>query len=240
MTNQFDAAALDEVRKSRLLINQFDEWLFKLVAHYVGERVLEVGCGHGNVLRHLTNRSLVVGVDIDGASVDQVRLQYGTYDNVHAYLVDVTSGDFLRFGTSHLDTVLSINVLEHIEDDELALVQISRVLSPAGRLILVLPAHSFLFGTMDKAIGHFRRYTLNSLQEKLSRAGFVVRLHRYINPIGALGWFVNARLLRRKVPPRAQLRVFNRLIPFLAPLQENMNLGFGLSVLSVSEKASSN
>jgi len=233
----FDPYALDQVRRSRLLLDQLDEWIFHLIEPYLGARILEVGCGHGNMIHHLTDRELVVGVDIDQPSVDRVNANYKTLGNIRAYLCDVTSPRFLELTHHRFDTVVSVNVLEHIEDDELALQNIGDILSVGGRLLLVLPAHNLLFGTMDKAIGHYRRYALETLPPKLSQAGFTPRIQQYINPLGALGWFVNGRLLRRKVPPSVQLKMFNQLMPLVLRLQERLRPSFGLSLVCVSEKS---
>lgn len=231
----FDASALADVRRSRMLIDQLDLWLFQLVAPHVGKRILEVGCGYGNMLRHLVDRELVVGIDTDEPSVEYVNSEFGVLGNVQAFVADVTKPNFTELGRHHFDTVISVNVLEHIENDEIALHHIQTVLAPAGRLILVVPAHNFLYGPMDMSIGHFRRYTKSTLVQKLARAGLQVRVQEYINPIGALGWFVNGRLLRKTVPPHSQLKLFNKLMPLVSKLQGAIHTGFGLSLVSISE-----
>ena len=234
---QFDQSALDEVRKSRLLLKHLDEWLVGLIKPYLGSRIIEIGCGYGNIIRHLSDRELVIGLDIDEPSVSYVNSQSYSAGNVQAYVGDVTEPEFLNFGSKNCDTAISLNVLEHIEDDELSLRQIRQILSPGGQLILVLPAHEYLYGTMDRTIGHYRRYTKDSLSRKLTRSGLSVRLQEYVNPVGAVGWWVNGRVLGRKVPPQSQLRLFNRIMPIVSRLEQMANPGFGLSILSVSEKA---
>lgn len=233
---EFDRSALDEVRKSRLLINQLDEWLFGMIKPYLGTRIIEIGCGYGNIIRHLTDRELVIGVDTDEPSVGYVNSQYSSTSDVRAYVSDVIGPEFLNYRSHHCDTAISFNVLEHVEDDELALRQIRQILSPGGQLILVLPAHETIYGTMDRSIGHYRRYTKESLARKLARSGLRVQLQEYVNPLGALGWWVNGRLLRRKVPPQSQLRLFNRFMPIVSKLEQIARPGFGLSILSVSVK----
>lgn len=232
----FDEAALQEVRERRLLIDRCDGWLFGLIEPFVGRRVLEVGCGLGNLTRCLLDRELVVGIDISEASVAHVNLTYGDHPNVHAVRCDVTSPALLSLKLHRFDTAVSLNVLEHIEDDVLALERICEVLVPSGRLILIVPAHPCLYGTMDRSIGHFRRYSDGELACKLRQAGFEVRTQRYVNIIGALGWFVNGRILRRQVPPDAQLRLFNRLMPLVMAFEGRLKTPFGLSLASVSER----
>ncbi len=233
---QGDAIALQKVRESRLLIDQCDNWLFDHIEPFIGQRVLEVGCGLGNLTMHLLNCELVVGIDISPSSVDYVNSVYAHNSNVQAVQCDVTNPDLLGLKSYHFDTVISLNVLEHIEDDVLALRNMYQLLTPKGRLILIVPAHPYLYGSMDRAIGHYRRYTSHELKQKLSDVGFEVFVQKYLNPIGALGWFVNGRFLHRTVPPDAQLKIFNRLMPFIVALERWIKTPFGLSLLSISRR----
>lgn len=233
---EFDEAALQEVRERRLLINQYDAWLFEPIEPFIGQRVLEVGCGLGNLIHHLLDRELVVGIDISEESVEHINKTYGHHRNVHAVTCDVTGPDLVNLKRYRFDTAVSLNVLEHIEDDVFALEQIFEVLVPGGRLVLIVPAHMGLYGTMDRSIGHFRRYTCQDLAAKLHQAGFEITRQKYINPIGALGWFVNGRILRRKVPPIAQLKLFDRVMPLVIALASRLEMPLGLSLLSISER----
>lgn len=231
-----DESALQKVRERRLLIDQCDTWLLGLIEPFIGQRVLEVGCGLGNLTRHLLDRELVVGIDISETSVAHVNLTYGHYPNVRAVMCDVSAPTLLNLKSCQFDTAVSLNVLEHLEDDVLALERISEVLVPGGQLILIVPAHACLYGTMDRAIGHFRRYNRQELAFKLHQAGFKVRTQRYINAIGALGWLVNGRILHREIPPVTQLKLFNRLMPLVVAFERRFDTSFGLSLLSVSER----
>lgn len=233
---QYDELALQQVRERRLLIDQCDAWLFELVEPFIGQRVLEVGCGLGNLTRHLLNRECVVGIDVDADSVDYVNRTYGHSPNIHAAVCDVTNGALLELKKYQFDTAISLNVLEHIEDDVLALKRISDTLMPDGKLILIVPAHMALYGPMDSSIGHFRRYTQADMAAKLRRAGFEVCSQRYLNPVGALGWLVNGRVLRRQVAPVAQLKLFNKLVPLIASVENRFDAPFGLSLMSVSRR----
>ena len=231
-------SALQQVRETRVLIDRCDDWLFGAIEPYVGERVLEVGCGLGNLTRHLVDRELVVGVDVSEASVAHVNSTYRHDPHVLAFAYDVTSPVVLSLKTHRFDTVVSLNVLEHIEDDRLALQRIHELLAPSGRLVLIVPAHRQLYGTMDRAIGHYRRYSDRDLTRKLHDARFEIIVQKHINCIGALGWMVNGRILRREAPPPSQLRLFNSMMGLIAAFERVFRLPFGLSILSVSERGS--
>lgn len=231
-----DEKALQEVRESRLLIDRVDDWLFDEFRAYVGQRVLEIGCGLGNHFEHLLDRESLVGIDVSQESIAQVRMRFSTRSNVRVMTMDITAEAALALASYECDTALSVNVFEHIKDDQVALQHTYDVLQPGGRLILVVPAHSWLYGPMDSSIGHFRRYTRDMLGERLQRAGFRVMKLKYVNALGALGWLVNGRLLRRRVPPRGQLKLLNLMVPWLQALERYVRTPIGVSLLAISEK----
>ncbi len=235
---QSEAAArtLFEAREGRLLLNNLDAWLLDQVRPYIGWRVLEVGCGHGNLTRLLLDRELVVAADADPAGVRVMRERFGQYANVIPCVADITDPAALALRDYGCDTVISVNVLEHIADDVTALRYMHDLLTPGGHVIVVAPAHPWLYGPMDRAVGHYRRYTLGRLRTRIEQAGAEpVALH-YTNALGALGWWVNGRVLRQHGPNRAQLRMFNRLTPLLRWIESRVRPPFGLSVVSVSQK----
>jgi SAM-dependent methyltransferase len=235
-TLEYSEEALQEVRERRLLIDQVDRWLYDEISPYLGQRVLEVGCGLGNLARLLADRELYIGTDVSENSVTHVRELYRSQPQVRAFVADVTGPEFGRLARFGLDTVVSLNVFEHVGDDLLALRNACQVLQPGGTVILVVPAHQRLYGTMDRAIGHYRRYDKRTMELKLAGAGLTPVLQKYINALGALGWFLNGRILRQQVPPSGQLRSFNRLVPFLRRVEGMVDMPFGISLLAVARK----
>lgn len=233
---QYDEAALQKVRETRLLIDKCDAWLYESIEPYIGRRVLEIGCGLGNLTKHLLDRDLVVGVDVDQGSVNYVLQTYGASENVEAHTYDASDPAILSLKPGQFDTVVSLNVFEHIEDDLTALNNVRELLMPGGLFVLIVPAHMFLYGTMDSSIGHYRRYDVRSMTEKLNAVGLQPIELRYLNPLGAMGWLVNGRVLKRKVPPIGQLKTFNRIMPLVIMAERLIEWPFGLSLLSVSKR----
>jgi SAM-dependent methyltransferase len=225
---------MEAVRERRLLLSALDAWLLNQVRPYIGQRVLEVGCGHGNLTSFLLDRELIMATDMDSDSVREVRDSFADHNNLVAWVYDITDPAVLALSEHCFDTVMCLNVLEHIADDMAALRHMCDLLVPGGRLILIVPAHQCLYGSIDSSIGHYRRYTRRSLRERLNCAGLDVLELYYTNPLGALGWFVNGRILGRTVPGTGQLGVFNRLVPLLAWLERRVRPPFGISVVSVS------
>jgi SAM-dependent methyltransferase len=233
----FDESALQAVRESRLLIDRFDTWLINEFQPFLGQRILEIGCGLGNLTRHFVQRELLVGIDLSEESIAEVSRQFSNDLNVHLVPGDITDHRILALAEHRFDTAVSLNVFEHIENDEVAVRHTFQLLEPGGTLILVVPAHRWLYGSMDSAIGHYRRYTKKGLCDLLENAGFQVVHQKYLNMLGALGWFVNGRIFRRSVPPTGQLRLLNRVVPCLQFVEGLVPVPFGVSVLSVARKS---
>ncbi|HXK43724.1 MAG TPA: methyltransferase domain-containing protein [Anaerolineae bacterium] len=231
---EFDEAALNEVRQTRFLINRVDDWIYDEITPYIGKRVLEVGCGLGNLFHRLYDRDLVFGIDTDGESIRTLREAFATMPHVQAGVYDICDSTVLSLASMGFDTVVSLNVLEHISDDVMALTHIRALLAQPGYFIVIVPAHAWLYGNMDSSIGHFRRYDKTQMYKKLTQAGFEVITQRYMNFVGAAGWFISGKVLRKKTPPSEQLRLFNLLVPYLRFIEARIKPPFGISLLSVA------
>lgn len=216
-------------------LHRYNAWLWSKVAPYVGTRVLEVGSGIGSMTRFFSSRDLVVATDIDSTYLAQLRNGFEHLPHVRVCQFDLAADHVSDDVGTGFDTVLCLNVLEHIEDDLVALRRIYDILAPQGRLVLIVPGLSSLFGEIDRAIGHHRRYERGELHRKLEATGFIVEHLSAFNIIGALGWYLNARLLRRRTVPGFQARINDLLVPVLR-LEDHINCPVGLSLLAVGRR----
>jgi SAM-dependent methyltransferase len=128
-------------------------------------------------------------------------------------------------------------VLEHVPDHARALRRFRELVRPGGNLLLLVPAHPALYGAYDRSVGHERRYTRPGLRRLLRDGGYELDELRYVNPVGALGWLVRVRLRRTPEWPATSFRTFDRLVPFLRPL-DRLRLPFGLSLWAVARRPS--
>lgn len=216
---------------------KYNAWLFDQCKPYLRARVLEVGAGLGNITKFLLDRECVVATDLNNSYLEELKRKFTHYDNVHIDRFDLLDSAGARRLRDQFqpDTLLSLNVIEHIKDDVTAVKNIGEVLGKTGRVVLVLPAHQFLYSKMDIKLGHYRRYNRQSLEDILTKAGFEIEEIRYLNMLGALGWLVNGRLLQRAILPSRQLRVFDWLTKSLF-LEKFFHPPFGLSVFVVARK----
>ena len=225
--------ALSAAVRGRLLLRRYDRWIYHRLRPFLGQRVLEVGCGLGNFTPFLLDRELVVATDLSAEYCATVAARFPNVPNLVVRSHDITADPAPLIEYS-FDTVICLNVLEHIADDLAALQNIHRVLIPGGVLILLVPAIPVLYGTLDAAIGHRRRYRREELVSKAMAAGFVARECFYLNLLGVLGWLVSGKLLRLPITPPAQLRAFDLLFPLCAFLEASRPPPVGLSLVLIA------
>ena len=132
--------------------------------------------------------------------VDRLRQSYGHLENLRACKSDLTKLEDLRAATQgrELDSVICLNVVEHIEDDVKVLRNFHDILKPGGRALVLVPHDPTNFTDVDKTLGHFRRYTREELSAKAEEAGFIVKKCFGFNRVGGLGWRVSGKILRKK------------------------------------------
>ncbi len=215
--------------------DRLNRWLFDQVKDFLGDRVLEIGSGVGSMTKFLLSRKLVVASDIDPLHLDRLRHRFVQGECFRVMRVDAADIDVEALAPCELDTVMGLNVLEHVGDDQRALAHMSELLPPGGRVVLLVPALPSLYGSLDAALDHHRRYRREELREKLERAGFRVEHLRFFNVPGILGWWLNGKVLRRRVLPGGQVKLFDLLVPIFR-LEERLDLPFGLSLIAVGRK----
>jgi glycosyltransferase involved in cell wall biosynthesis len=191
---------------------RFTQWMADVIRPFTGERVLEIGAGTGNLTLQLIPRKLYYASDINP--------HYLTYlENLipeHPYLrVGYTDGEKQDSYPleEKFDTVICLNVVEHLENDFGALRNIFDALEENGRAIVLVPCGPGLYGTLDKVLGHYRRYTQAQFMELATRAGFHIDSILSFNRFGSPAWWLNGRLLRRKTFGLWQIKMLNLLTP---------------------------
>ena len=192
---------------------RFNRWMADTVSPWLGDDVLEIGCGIGNLTRHLARRRRsYIASDIDPDHLARLAQALQHRPNVRSAVCDLGRTEDFGPLLGTMDSVVCLNVVEHTEDDLLSLRNIRSALKPGGRAVVLVPQGPGVYGTLDKALGHYRRYTAGELRTKAEEAGFRVERMIEFNRVTYPGWFVNGRILKKTTFSRFQLRVFDRMV----------------------------
>src|SRR4030095_14939076 len=163
------------------VLHRYNRFLWDLMQPFIGHRVLEVGAGTGLLTKFLARQERVLATELDPEYVDLLRRTFADKPNVQVRQLDLAQLGEDGIPRRAFDTVVCSNVLEHIEDDNKALAAIHDVLEPGGRVVLIVPALQSLYGSIDRAIHHYRRYSREEILGKLERAGLTVEHVSYFN-----------------------------------------------------------
>lgn len=216
------------------LADQYNNWIFSQIFPYLGREVLEVGCGNGNFTELLAQKCpRVVAVDLNEEYVRAAKTRLKEKPGVKILVTDATQLQWER----SFDTLVMLDVLEHIEDDVKMLRQLGSCLKPGGKLVIKVPALDCLYSPMDKAIGHYRRYKKKTLIKTFRQAYLSTPLVWYFNLVGIPGWWLNGQVLGRTTPPSEQVALFNQVVPFLRVIEGRLKPPIGLSLFAVATKS---
>ena len=232
----YSGEELDALGEAR----NYYRWISSRFAPYLGARMVEVGAGIGTFLSYLLALRPEARVTaIEPADNNFPHLARRFADDarvtaVHGYLDGAVP-------SAAADAVVAVNVMEHVEDDAAFLSHAARALAPGGHLLLFVPALPALFGTLDQAFEHYRRYTRPELLEKLRAAGLEPVEVRYMNVTGIAAWWLWSKVLRRRTITAGDARVYDRwVVPVVRFLEDRINPPVGNALLAVAKKTVEN
>jgi SAM-dependent methyltransferase len=202
---------------------------------YLGPRVVEIGAGTGTFSELLLNSERTVDLVLFEAAANLfpvLRQRFASHSvRLHCGFFEPS-----LLGTPP-DSIVLVNVLEHVADDTGLLLQIRQCLRPGGYVLLFVPALSWNYGSLDRAFGHWRRYDKRELARKFDQAGFRVKVMRYVNVMGIASWFFAGRILRQITLKPAQVRWYDRwIIPWSFQVEQICEPPLGQSLLAVAVK----
>ncbi len=213
---------------------RFTRWMADVIRPFVGERVLEIGAGIGNMTIHLVPRSVYWATDINPHYLETLdRLQSARPYLRTAYIDAMEASSYPR--DISFDTVICLNVVEHLSDDVGTLRNIYSVLDEGGRAIILVPNGPKLFGSLDEVLGHCRRYTEDQLIKVGREAGFTVEKVLKFNRPGVPAWWLNGRVLRKTTFGLGQVRLLNFLTPLFRVIDSWLPLP-PLSLIAIFRK----
>ena len=134
------------------------------------------------------------------------------------------------------DTIICLNILEHLENDRVAVENMSSLLEPGGKLIILVPALKTLYGSIDISFEHLRRYNKKELKSLINGQNVEIVKFYYLNFLGLLGWLINGRILKKKELPEKQTKLFDKLVPFLSFAEKIIKPPLGQSLILIAQK----
>ncbi len=213
--------------------HRYNGYIVDNVRRYLGDRVLDIGCGIGNTTAFL-QRPFVLGIDTSESCLAQFRSRF---PDIEARNIDMSRDDSVAALLPYrFDTIFSSNVIEHIEDDDAVLAHAYEVLVPGGVLALVLPNYPWLYSAQDEYVRHFRRYRQGELRSQVERAGFRSEASFCINFPGVFWWLLTSKLLRKRALSDWEPGLIDSVIPVVRLLDVLTLHSIGLSVVQIARK----
>jgi SAM-dependent methyltransferase len=221
--------------------DQFNEWMYNSIKPFCKGRVLEIGSGIGNISAFfLKDKFNITLSDIRANYCDILKDKFkGSETLSDTLILDLTDPLFdIKYQslTNTFDTVFALNVVEHIEDDHLAISNCKKLLTKNGNLIILVPAYMILYNEFDKELEHYRRYNKKSLNNLFINNGFEIIKSNYYNFIGIFGWFFSGKFQKNKSIPGGQMKLYNKLVPLWKIADKFILNSMGLSVVTIGKK----
>jgi glycosyltransferase involved in cell wall biosynthesis len=230
----------DDEYGSRILVElertkNFNAWMANTLRPYLGDRVLEIGAGIGNLTSQFIPRDLYLASDINPHYLRYLRAYSYGKPYLHVRKIDVQDdADFVGL-EGKFDTAVALNVVEHVPDPERAVANLFRALAPGGKAVILVPQHPGLYGTLDEGLGHFLRYTPDGLRALMTKAGFQMQEVFDFNRVSAGPWWFNGRVLKRRTFSPIQLKIFDAMLPIFRRVDRAWPWT-GISVIGVGVK----
>lgn len=211
----------------------YNHWIYSLLRPHLGTVVLEIGSGIGNITQFLLSCDRLICVEPEKEYLKHLQDLMRVHGNVRVVNCGIESIPSVEVPEGTCDTVLCLNVLEHIQDDLDAVRRMTSVLKKGGRVVLYVPACSWAYGAMDKAMIHHRRYSRATLRSLAVQAELRMTVCRYVNFAGLLGWWWAGRVRKETLIDPLKARMMDRLVPFTSALERLVRPPLGQSLFAV-------
>lgn len=221
--------------------DNFNQWMYQTVKPFCKGHILEIGSGIGNISRFLLSDGFDVTLsDINNSYFDILNKKFEIFENLKELILFDFAEKKLRQKYPQMiekyDSVIALNVLEHIDDQGLAIENSLSLIKPGGNLIILVPAFQSLYNQFDIAVEHYRRYSVKSLHRVMSKPGFEILQTRYFNVAGILGWYVSGKIFHKDVIPGGQMGFYDKLVPLWKIIDRLFGRYFGLSLICIARR----
>jgi SAM-dependent methyltransferase len=213
---------------------RYRRYQYELIAPHCGRSVLEVGAGLGEFAEQFGDLDRLVLTDVDPDAVKIMARRFAGRPEVTTQQLELGQPPNLAHP---VDSVVAINVLEHIDDDAGALRSLATAVEVGGCIVLWVPGYQQLYGDFDRKVGHVRRYTPRTLADAVRRADLDVELVKPVNLLGGIAWWLTVRRSGVSSPNPKMVAAFDRcVVPMTKALERRVRVPFGQSILCVARK----
>lgn len=222
--------------------HRFTSWLYNEISPGLKGDILETGSGLGTysekIIKNKPPTSHIMLTDIAPSYIEALANKFSSNNNsISVSKLDLDrKEDYEKIGYGKFDSILAMNVLEHVENDEFALQQVYKMLKDQGTMVLLVPCHKFLYNTLDIKAGHFRRYTKKELEYKVSKTQFIIQRIFYFNTLGIVGWYLNGSFAKSPQINGTAYKIFDRLVPVSRCVERLIGRKVGLSIICYLRK----
>jgi len=231
-------------------MDRYFQWVYNTYAKFVGKNVLDIGVGFGNMTKFYVHKTdLVIATDLNESVLEIVKKRFHNY-NVITQTLNIESDDVSALKQHRLDTVICTNVIEHIEDDFKALLNMKAILANQGKIIILVPALPSLYNQFDRSAGHFRRYRRGELVALAHKAELKIVHRRYVNVLGIIPYYLKGKNSKKDVREQNQndilcsseigekaSKLYNIASYIMEPVEKIIRFPWGLSELIVLQNA---
>jgi len=217
---------------------KFNKWLYTSVSPFCQGKILEIGSGLGNIstffiqekkeivlsdIRDNYRKSLATNFQLKEADILNIDIAHPNFNLVYSNLLN------------SFDSVFALNVVEHIEDDHLAIQNMYSLLKPGGQMTILVPAYQSLYNAIDHSLEHFRRYTKKTLSQLMGKYAPIKKAF-YFNATGIFAWWFSGKILKHKTIPAGEMKLYNTFVPLFKIVDSLIFKKIGLSVVCVIQK----
>ncbi len=193
--------------------DNFNLWMADTIKPYVGQRVLEIGAGIGNLTTKLIPRKNYCATDINPLYLNFTENLKADKPYLTVSYLDLNDVSGFKEQGRQFDTVICLNVIEHLDNDELAMKNIADLLQKKGTAIVLVPRGQRLFGSLDEVLGHRRRYSKKMMDELSKKADFSIKKVIPFNRVSSIPWLINGRVLKKRTFSFFQIFMMDLLTP---------------------------
>ena len=221
--------------------DNFNEWVFNTIQPYCKGEILEIGSGVGNISNYFINSGASISLsDIRNNYCDILTKKFHKKPNVRSIQnIDLVADNFEQVHAKQInqfDTVFALNVIEHIEDDLLAIANCKKLLKKGGTLIILVPAYKVLYNRFDKELFHYKRYLKKEMIQLFHDNALIIKESFYFNALGIVGWFFSGKLANNKTIPSSQMGFYNKIVVIAKTIDFILFRKIGLSAIVIGKK----